>query len=137
MKRPASTLGMRHVALYVYRLNACVDFYCNILGMRIEWQPDSDNVYLTSGHDNLALHRAKQQRSAEHEQVLDHIGFIIASMAQVDAWFEFMQHQQIEIRTPPRVHRDGAKSFYCYDPDGNVVQMMYHPPLVPGDTVEA
>ena len=23
--------------------------------------------------------------------------------------------------------RDGARSFYCYDPDGTLVQMIHHP----------
>jgi hypothetical protein len=29
----------------------------------------------------------------------------------------------------PRTHRDGARSFYCRDPEGNLVQMIYHPPI--------
>ena len=33
-------------------------FYVDVLGFRVEWEPDPDNVYLTSGVDNLALHRA-------------------------------------------------------------------------------
>ena len=32
-------------------------FYVDLLGFEIEWEPDADNVYLSSGHDNLALHR--------------------------------------------------------------------------------
>ena len=33
-------------------------FYVDVLGFAVEWEPDPDNVYLTSGRDNLALHRA-------------------------------------------------------------------------------
>jgi hypothetical protein len=33
------------------------------------------------------------------------------------------------MRTQPRTHRDGARSFYCYDPDGTVVQVIHHPPV--------
>jgi hypothetical protein len=29
----------------------------------------------------------------------------------------------------PRTHRDGARSFYCFDPAGNLVQFIYHPPI--------
>ena len=57
LSRPGKTSGLRHVALFVANLEACVDFYTRLLGMNIEWQPDADNVYLTSGNDNLALHR--------------------------------------------------------------------------------
>ena len=35
-----------------------------LLGFAVEWEPDPDNVYLTSGCDNLALHRALRGRNA-------------------------------------------------------------------------
>ena len=36
-------------------------FYMDLLGFDVEWEPDADNVYLTSGTDNLALHRASPE----------------------------------------------------------------------------
>ncbi len=132
MVKPKSIGGLRHVALMVKNLEACVGFYTEFLGMKIEWQPDSDNVYLTSGNDNLALHRAPSNFDPLLHQRLDHIGFIINEIAQVDVWYEFLQQQKVLMKTAPRTHRDGARSFYCLDPDGNVVQMIYHPPLCDG-----
>jgi catechol 2,3-dioxygenase-like lactoylglutathione lyase family enzyme len=129
MNRPAPTGGMRHVALFVENLEACEEFYVERLGMNVEWRPDPDNVYITSGNDNLALHRAQKSLAPAAEQTLDHIGFIIKTPEEVDQWFDYFQHHNIEIRNPPRTHRDGARSFYCYDPAGNVVQMIYHPPI--------
>jgi hypothetical protein len=35
----------------------------------------------------------------------------------------------VRILKEPRTHRDGARSFYCLDPDRNVVQIIYHPSL--------
>jgi predicted enzyme related to lactoylglutathione lyase len=35
----------------------------------------------------------------------------------------------VKILKEPKTHRDGARSFYCLDPAGNTVQMIYHPPL--------
>ena len=130
MKRPASTLGMRHVALYVQDMAACELFYVQLLGMQVEWRPDADNLYLTSGPDNLALHQAPAGVRDEVQQRLDHIGFFIATPAAVDEWFAFLQQQGVKMRTEPRTHRDGARSFYCYDPDGTLVQIIYHPPVV-------
>jgi catechol 2,3-dioxygenase-like lactoylglutathione lyase family enzyme len=130
MKRPATTAGLRHVALYTSDFENCERFYVELLGMQVEWRPDPDNVYLTSGNDNLALHRSDQEFSTA--QRLDHIGFILDSPAAVDEWYEFLLANQVEMRTKPKTHRDGARSFYCYDPDGNVVQMIYHPPLAKG-----
>ena len=121
---------MRHVALYVNQLEACVSFYTELLGMTIEWHPDPDNVYLTSGTDNLALHRATQ--SAEDAQRLDHIGFIVDDIDQVDVWHAHLAGNGVRISKAPKTHRDGARSFYCEDPDGTHVQMIYHPPISKG-----
>lgn len=129
MQKPKPTAGLRHVALFVKNFEECVKFYTELLNMKIEWQPDPDNVYLTSGNDNLALHRASESFQADKYQKLDHIGFIINEMDQVDVWHDFFKHHHIFIKTEPRTHRDGARSFYCLDPDGNTVQMIYHPPL--------
>lgn len=130
MTKPTPTRGLHHVALFVQAFEACVHFYTEFLGMEIEWQPDNNNIYLSSGTDNLALHRASENFKPDIHQRLDHIGFIIGEPEQVDSWYEFLTHHQVPVKTKPQSHRDGARSFYCQDPDGNTVQMIYHPPLV-------
>ncbi len=132
-KRPAKTAGMRHLALNVNRLESSVDFYTRLLGMEIEWQPDDDNYYLTSGNDNLALHRAAKEVETGSAQSLDHLGFIIDTKQDVINWFNFLKQENIEMLTEVKDHRDGARSFYCKDPDGNAVQIIYHPPLSSGE----
>lgn len=129
MQRPQQ-LGLRHLALTVTHLEACVTFYRDIIGMTIEWQPDADNVYLTSGNDNLALHRAKTDINHRNPQALDHLGFIVKTPEEVQRWYDFMDANQVTLKSPVKAHRDGAHSFYCTDPDGNPVQIIYHPPLV-------
>ena len=130
MVKPKPTSGMRHVALFVRDLEACEHFYVDLLGMQAEWRPDPDNVYLTSGNDNLALHRAPDNYDMSGDQVLDHIGFIIDEMEQVDVWYDFLRGHDIRMKTEPRTHRDGARSFYCLDPAGITVQIIHHPPIV-------
>lgn len=130
MIQPKPTSGMRHVALFVNALEAVEHFYVELLGMTVEWRPDPDNVYLCSGNDNLALHRAPEGFDGSGDQVLDHIGFIIDDIEQVDAWFDFLRAHDVQMKTEPRTHRDGARSFYCLDPAGTTVQMIYHPPIV-------
>ncbi len=130
MKRPSRTLGMRHVALYVRDMPACEHFYCELLGMAVEWRPDAANVYLSGGGDNLALHQADPGAPRdETAQRLDHIGFFLATREEVDAWFAWLKANGVRMRTEPRSHRDGARSFYCFDPDGTVVQIIHHPPV--------
>lgn len=130
MKRPEPTLGLRHVALQVRDLEACERFYTGLLGMQVEWRPDADNVYLSGGSDNLALHRIAGPHADAAAQRLDHIGFMLSDIEQVDVWHDFLSTNGVRIIKPPRTHRDGARSFYCLDPDGNTVQIIFHPPLV-------
>lgn len=126
MIRPGKTSGMRHVALFVEPLEETVRFYTDLLGMEIEWQPDEDNFYLTSGNDNLALHRIAKQPEAGQ---LDHIGFFIDDIDQVDEWFDYLKGEGVKVLTEPKTHRDGARSFYCLDPAGTRVQVIYHIPI--------
>lgn len=120
---------MHHVALNVPDLEACEHFYVELLGMSVEWRPDENNVYLCSGNDNLAIHRFPDNVEARGPQSLDHIGFILKTPELVDDWYNFLNTHHVPMKTRPRTHRDGARSFYCEDPAGNVVQMIFHPPL--------
>lgn len=126
-KARPSLLGLHHVALRTSNYDATRTFYIDVIGMRIEWEPDGNNVYLTSGTDNLAIHRVSE--SASPSQLLDHIGFIVSKAADVDSWYEYLVDRDVEIVSLPRTHRDGARSFYCLDPAGVQVQVIHHPPL--------
>ena len=124
MQKPKPHSGLHHVALFVKNFEATTHFYTELLGMKIIWQPDPDNLYLSSGSDNFALHRAPANFQAAPHQRLDHIGFFLDAPDEVDRWHEFLCEQQVEIKAPPKDHRDGTRSFYCADPDGNIVQMI-------------
>lgn len=123
------TGGMHHVALNVLKLEECVQFYTEILGMKVEWQPDQNSFYLTSGNDNLALHRTQKAFSEMGNQHLGHIGFILETPEAVDEWYQKLLENKVVIKAKPKTHRDGARSFYCLDPDGNCVQLIFHLPL--------
>ena len=115
-----------HVALAVSELDACERFYRDVLCMELVWRPDADNVYLSTGSDNLALHR-RGAGEVGNVQRLDHIGFALESEADVDAWHTFLVSRGVPIAAPPRTHRDGSRSLYCLDPDGTTVQLLYEP----------
>ncbi len=123
---PRFPLRLHHVALNVRRLEACEGFYGGLLGLEVVWRPDDDNVYLSSGGDNLALHRASET-PRDGPQRIDHVGFAVAEERDVDALSEFLATQGVRIIAPARTHRDGSRSFYCVDPDGNTVQILYEP----------
>ncbi len=121
--------GMRHLALTVSDVDRTRAFYEKVFGMKVVWQPDPDNVYLSSGCDNLALHRgAGGDPNAQH---LDHLGFIVPAESDVESAWQWVQEEKIDVAKPLRRHRDGSVSFYIRDPDGNVVQVLYEPTISP------
>ncbi|WP_447978211.1 VOC family protein [Candidatus Nitrospira bockiana] len=123
--------GLWHIALNVTDVQQARAFYERLFGMRVVWQPDPMNVYLSSGQDNLALHQAAPAGppagAGSRPQSLDHLGFVMESTDAVDRLFESAQRYGAPIIKPLRRHRDGSYSFYVADPDGNVVQVLYEP----------
>jgi catechol 2,3-dioxygenase-like lactoylglutathione lyase family enzyme len=137
MHRPPHA-GLRHLALNARDLDAMKRFYVDLLGFAVEWEPDPDNVYLSSGIDNLALHRAAGVKEAAANAggadlrcpgALDHLGLIVRNADDVDRWAAFLESHGVALKAQPKTHRDGARSLYFQDPDGNSVQIIHHPPI--------
>jgi catechol 2,3-dioxygenase-like lactoylglutathione lyase family enzyme len=125
--------GLRHLALKVTDLARSRKFYEELFGMKVVWEPDPENVYLSSGADNLALHQipasdVARYRSAQ-DQLLDHLGIVMDSTASVDRLLKQAERFGATIVKPAKQHRDGSYSFYMTDPDGNVVQVLYEPAI--------
>ena len=123
--------GIRHLALHVQSLEQMKHFYTEVLGYAVEWEPDSDNVYLTSGTDNVALHRSVRGTTNEvsSSNALDHFGLVVSSPMDVDSWADYLHAKNVVLDKAPKTHRDGARSCYFRDPDGNQIQIIYHPPI--------
>lgn len=132
-KKPLPLRGLRHLALKVTDIGRSRRFYEGILGMRIVWEPDAENLYLSLGSDNLALHQIPpgETLAAESQQRLDHFGFIAENESIVDAMARKMEAAGVPIVKPVKRHRDGSYSFYMADPDGNVIQILYEPNISP------
>ena len=120
--------GLRHLAIRVSDMQRARSFYEGLLGMKVVWEPDPDNVYLSSGCDNLALHR-EDSPQGKPESVLDHFGFLVETVGQVQEMEKHFESKGIRIVHRFKVHRDASASFYMADPEGNVIQILYEPTL--------
>ena len=123
--------GLRHLAIKVCDMARARAFYEGLLGMKVVWEPDPDNVYLSSGSDNLALHKVAEVRKGEGDTILDHFGFLVENAQQVEEMEGAFRKAGVRIVHPFKVHRDGSVSFYMADPEGNVIQILYEPNLSP------
>ena len=47
----------------------------------------------------------------------------------MDGWAAFLESRGVTIVAKPKTHRDGARSCYVTDPDGNTIQIIHHPPI--------
>jgi catechol 2,3-dioxygenase-like lactoylglutathione lyase family enzyme len=126
-------IGLCHLALNVADVARAEAFYVGVLGFAVEWRPDPENVYLRLGADNLAIHRAaapdEPAFAQNRGQRLAHLGIVVPRPDDVDAWADHLRRHGTAILAEPRTHRDGARSLYTADPEGNVVQILYHPPI--------
>ena len=83
----------------------------------------------SNGKDNLALHKDSSLDLSSKNNRLDHYGIMLKTKDDVDYWFNFIKSHDVEIFKDIKDHRDGSRSFYCYDPDKNILQIMWHPTL--------
>lgn len=130
--RPSRLNGLRHLALLVPNLEECERFYVEVLGMQVLHRAHEDLVYLTCGNDNLSLGRAHattQGAKSQGLQQVDHYGFIVDSVEELEAWYQYLKAQGVTLLDRPFDHGDGARSFHLLDPAGNKVQPLYHPAL--------
>ncbi|MDC0986401.1 VOC family protein [Alphaproteobacteria bacterium] len=125
--RPAPFRGIRHIAFVVTNLEECEQFYKDIMGMELLSRANENLVYLTCGNDNLSLARAASAVPSGGN--MDHYGFIVETKQNLDDWHAFMKAKDVNVLDEPHDHADGARSFHCKDPAGNVIQPIYHPAI--------
>ena len=134
MRKPPETLGIRHVALRVKDIAQARRFYVDVMGYRVEREPDPENLYLTNGNDNLALHAvtplpANTPEGEREIGALYHFGIILKTAGDVDAWAAYLKGKDIKLEKEPKTHSIGTRFFFVKDPEGNVLEFMHHPPI--------
>ena len=57
------------------------------------------------------------------------MGFIVETKQDVDRLADEFRARGVVVAADPRDHRDGSRSFYCLDPDGLRIQVLFEPTL--------
>ncbi len=132
------TPTLTHIALHVADLDACVDFYREICGMRITRERADRGTRVIwmaeAGKEStvvfVLLPGGPGRNQADHD--FSHLGFAMASRAEVDAIAERGKAAGCLVWSP---HQEPHPvGYYCglRDPDGNFVEFSYGQPLGPG-----
>jgi len=124
---------MGHLSLRVSDLDASEKFYVEVLGMKPVWRKEGEIAFLECGNDDLALIQIPKEeieaflRRGQGSQSLHHFGFRVRASEEVDRVAQEVRDRGFVIDDGPRDHRDGSRSFYFKDPDGNYIQILWDP----------
>ncbi len=131
--KPLRLVRMGHLSLRVGNLDVSEKFYTEVLGMRSVWRSEGEIAFLECGNDDLALIQIPKEDAhafrhrPQTSQSLHHFGFRVHTKEEVDQLAQEVRGRGIGIDDGPRDHRDGSRSFYFKDPDGNYIQILWDP----------
>ena len=110
-----------HVAIRVRDVDRAKAFYIS-LGMKLIWD-DPDWCYLEVGqtNDGLAL------IGPNYKVAGPHFAFHFVEKSEVKQIHRQLIESGVDVGSLHE-HRDGTSSFYLKDPEGNWLEMLYHPP---------
>jgi len=130
---PLRLMCMGHLSLRVSDLDTSEKFYKEVLNMKPVWRHEGEIAFLECGNDDLALIQIPKEEAQifrerpQGSQSLHHFGFRVPTRDQVDLSAHVLRGRGVDIDDGPRDHRDGSRSFYFRDPDGNYIQILWDP----------
>ncbi|TLU53534.1 MAG: VOC family protein [Chlorobium sp.] len=114
--------GINQITLRVNDLLKAEEFYCDILGIKLDHRVGASISFLRLQSDLLVLVKAETVGSPGARDIrVDHFGFRLASDGEVDAAARYLDDRGVHIVTYPARRREG-KAFFVMDPDGNLVE---------------
>ena len=126
-----SILGIDHVALNVMQLDKSLEFYTQVLGLKItQREPSKPGIeyFLDCGNALIGLIQAKNftQKHPFQEEGLgaNHFSFRIRA-EQFDAMIRHLEDHDVKIAFAKK--RDKSWSLYFYDLDGNKLEVTSWP----------
>lgn len=148
---PPKLNRIQHVGIKVHDLDLAVEFYRDVMGMRISdrYEP-GDNphnpwgiCFMRSGnlHHEISLIGYAKEENLKPNKIgirdpgvgLHHIAFEVKSKEEFESWINHLNEHKIEFTSGPLVHSpthpegDGTlgenRALYFYDPSGNGIEI--------------
>lgn len=117
--------------LFVNDMDHMVAFYRDVLGFEIQYKPGDGNVYLVK--DGVLFLMYGRQ---DFEKMVSHtfnypkgingtieIALSVASFSEVDRIYNELRNKGVEILMIPQTMPWGQRTFYCADPEGNLIEI--------------
>jgi catechol 2,3-dioxygenase-like lactoylglutathione lyase family enzyme len=118
-----------HIVLTTRELNACIRFYTEVLGMKLERfrTPTEERMALKFGHQKINLHEwGKEFEPRAHVAVPGSLDLCFIAAVPLDQVISRLNQLQVKILQGP-VAKTGAvsklRSVYVRDPDLNLVEI--------------
>jgi catechol 2,3-dioxygenase-like lactoylglutathione lyase family enzyme len=118
-----------HIVLTTRELNACIRFYTEVLGMKLERfrTPTEERLALKFGHQKINLHEwGKEFEPRAHVAVPGSLDLCFIAAVPLDQVISRLNQLQVKILEGP-VAKTGAvsklRSVYVRDPDLNLVEI--------------
>jgi len=139
--------SFHHTAISVADLDRSIRFYCDLLGMKVEWRIDhrkSEALEKVVGLKNVEVsyamlsgwggrieifqyHSPQGERFPPNKPVCDkgitHLAF---QVEEIDSLYEKLLSHGVRFNSPPQVVREGVKAAYFHDPDGMTIEFVQY-----------
>ena len=139
--------SFHHTALSVSDLDRSIRFYCDLLGMKLDWRIDhrkSEALEKVVGLKNVNVSYAmlsgwggRLELFQYHTPVgqpyppdkplsdngITHFAF---QVEEIGALYEKLLGRGVRFNTPPQVIREGVKATYLHDPDGIILELIQY-----------
>ena len=114
------------MALFVADLAAAERFWVDVMGYAVEWRPDPTRLPGPAAATTWRCTGAGRGRAAASITS----GWRCRRRGYVYDWAAHLASHGVTPEKQPKTHRDGSRSLYFRAPEGLLVQIIHHSPMV-------